>query len=156
MSYAEGTTVPVAKSQAEVKALLSKHGATHYAFGESPEVEVVQFRLGVMYRFDVQRPVAADMRAAFIEAQNGTWNATRRADAIDWNGRAAKEHMRRWRARLLWLKAMLEFTDVVPLSESLMANLVLPDGQTFGHWAGPQVEAMYELGQMPAMLGDGR
>ena len=156
--YAEGTTVPAEKSQAEVNAILKKHGATHIMTGEGPEATLIQFKLNDrMFRFGVNRATADEMRARYIaESTYGDWQAQRSADRIDWPGRAAQEWRRRWRARVIWLKSLIEFTDDVPLEQSMLANLVLPDGRTFDEWSAPQVEAMYASGHMPPMLGDGR
>lgn len=156
MAYAEGTTVSAERSQEEVKSILRKHGASHIMVGEAPDLTAIQFRLdGLMYRFDVQRPTAPELRAAFIGARSGDWRAEQSARRVDWNGRVAAEWRRRWRARVLWLKSLIEFAEDVPLHQSMMANLVLPDGRQMAHWAAPQVEAMYATGEMPKMLGDG-
>jgi hypothetical protein len=157
VTYAEGTTVLVEKSIAEVRKMLAANGATHYAYGSNPKGEIVQFALdGRFYRFDVSAVDAVAMRDDFLAENANSWNAQTRADRINWDIRAQAEHRRRWRARVLWLKALLEFMDEVPLEQSLLSNLVLPDGRTFGHWAVPQVEAMYATGGMPPLLGDGR
>lgn len=159
MKYAEGTTVSAAKSLTEIRALLDKHGATHYAYGDAPVGEVVAFRLnGTQYRLDIARPTREALRAEFIadieKGGRAVYSASQRANRIDWGDRVTKEHRRRWRARLLWLKAMLEFSDDVPLEQSLLSATVLPDGRTFSQWAEPQMEALY-AGGMPKMLGAG-
>lgn len=152
MAYAEGTTVAAEKTVAEIRALLEKHGSTHYAHGSAPERDVVQFKIdGRQYRFDIARPTIDAMKEAYTGQK---WGG--RYYAINWTDRVAAEWRRRWRARLLWLKAQLEFAEDVPLEASMLSMLVLPSGTTFGEWAGPQVDAMYELGKMPPMLGDGR
>lgn len=161
MPYATGTEVPVEKSQGEIRALLAKHGATHYAYGSGPDGDVIQFRLADRhYRFNVDAPSEDALRDAYItERVKGgehKYRAERLANNINWRTRWNAEWKRRWRARLLWLKALLEFTDDVPLQEAMLANLVLPDGSTFGRWAEPQIDAMYASGGMPPMLGDGR
>lgn len=146
MSYAEGTKVPVEQTQGEIRKLLVKHGATHFAFGSAPERDIVQFQLaGRHYRFTVERPTVKDIGGKF-----GT-----RPVYGDWGPRLDSEYRRRWRARLLWIKAMLEFAEDEPLSKAMLAYLLLPDGRTFSDWADPQVEAMYERGEMPALLGTG-
>lgn len=155
--YAEGTVVPIEKSVTEVRKLLGANGATHYAYGSTPEGEIVQFAIdGHFYRFSVEPVTPASLRAAFMAEHENEWNARTRADRINWAQRAEAEGRRRWRARVLWLKSLLEFMEVVPLTQSMLSNLVLPDGRTFGGWAGPQIEAMYETGGMPPLLGDGR
>lgn len=148
MAYAEGTTVPAEKTIAEIRGLLDRHGSTHFVQGSAPERDIVQFKIdGRQYRFDIPRPTADEMRAAY----NGRYRAS-----TDFAAKATAEWRRRWRARLLWLKAQLEFAEDVPIVDSMLSMLVLPDGQTFSAWAEPQVEEMYAGGRMPPMLGDGR
>lgn len=155
MAYAEGTTVPAERTIAEIRALLDKHGSTHFVQGSAPERDVVQFKIdGRQYRFDVERPTAEEMLQAFADAGGRTYGSS--FVRISWGDRAAAEWRRRWRARLLWLKAQLEFAEDVPIVSSMLSMLVLPDGQTLGDWAEPQVTEMYAGGRMPPMLGDGR
>lgn len=147
--YAEGTSVPAERSIQEIRTLLMRAGATHYAFGEEPERALIQFAFGGRhYRFEVRRPTAEQIAKRFNQRPVGN----------DWRPRIEAEWRRRWRARLLWIKAQIEFAEAEPgaLAEAMLANLVLPDGRTMGGWAGPQIEAMYESGGMPALLGDGR
>lgn len=143
-TYAQGTKVPVDRSVDEIRRILVKAGATHYAYGEDPDQAAVQFALdGLHYRFTIRRPRAADLRAS------GGVSSAMRVDA---------EWRRRWRARVLWVKAQIEFAETEPdaFREAMLAHLVLPDGRTFGAWAAPQVEGMYSSGQMPPLLTDGR
>ena len=147
--YAEGTSVPADRSQTEIRTLMMRAGATHYAFGEEPERAMVQFALhGRHYRFEVRRPTAEQIASRFAQRPVGN----------DWRPRIEAEWRRRWRARVLWAKAMLELNDLEPGSfeQAMLAHLVLPDGQTLGGWATPQIAAVYERGGMPPLLGEGR
>lgn len=60
----------------------------------------------------------------------------------------------RWRALLLCLKAKLEAVEcgITTFEEEFMAHIVMPDGSTFGKWAGPQLQDMRERGEMPKSL----
>jgi hypothetical protein len=162
MKYAEGTTTPAETTLGEMRRLLEKAGATHWAHGSAPERDVIQFRIdGRMYKFGVERPDLDTIKAEYIadavkRGRERQYVIEARADRIDFGTRTGPEWRRRWRARLMWLKAQLEFAEEVPLQTALLSALVLPDGRTFGDWAAPQVEAMYDSGTMPRMLGDGR
>ncbi len=157
MPYAEGTTVSADKTLGEMRALLERHGATRWAHGSMPERDIIQFELnGRHYRFSIEHPLADALRADYIAQFDYPWQGDTRARRIDWKAREAAEWRRRWRARLMWLKAQLEFAEDVPLAESMLSNLVLPDGRTFGQWAEPQVSSMYLTGGMPQLLGEGR
>jgi hypothetical protein len=146
--YATGTQVPVDKTLTDIRRLLLAAGATHYAYGEEPNGAAIQFALhGLHYRFNVRRPTWDDLIARY-----------ERSYRVDQQRAVEDEWRRRWRARLLWIKAQLEFAEVEPqeFSRAMLAHLVLPDGQTMGSWAMPQIESMYEGGQMPPLLGSGR
>jgi hypothetical protein len=145
MAYAKGTAVPVSRSIDEIRSMLLKAGATRYAYGEDPDQAAVQFELdGRHYRFAVRRPTEADVPRQVYRVPP--------AALID------AEWRRRWRARVLWIKAQIEFAEVEPVAfhEAMLAHLVLPDGRTLGRWADPQIAGMYERGGMPPLLGDGR
>ena len=145
MAYAKGTAVPVNRSIDEIRSVLLKAGATHYAYGEDPDHASIQFGLdGRHYRFSVQRPQPGDLSGV-----TNQYGAAARIDA---------EWRRRWRARVLWVKAQIEFAEAEPAAfhEAMLAHLVLPDGRTLGRWAEPQIESMYQGGQMPPLLTEGR
>lgn len=145
--YAAGTTVSVDRSVQEIRTVLSKAAATHYAFGETPELGMIQFAIDRRhYRFEVRRPTWDDVRGFYADPRR-----IAQAKAID------DEWRRRWRVRVIWLKAQIELTEGEPgaLAEAMLAFLVLPDGRTLGGWAAPQLEAVYATGGMPPLLGTG-
>jgi hypothetical protein len=144
MAYAKGTAVPVGRSVDEIRSILLKAGATHYAYGEDPDHAAIQFALdGRHYRFAVRRPIENEVGGT---AHN------------QYGSRVDAEWRRRWRARVLWVKAQIEFAEGEPTAfhQAMLAHLVLPDGRTLGGWAEPQIEGMYARGGMPPLLGDGR
>jgi hypothetical protein len=63
----------------------------------------------------------------------------------------------RWRALLLVIKAKLEAVEagIALFEDEFLANTVLPNGSTVGQWAKPQLDAAYETGSMPKLLGAG-
>jgi len=147
--YAAGTNVGIDQTTQQIRKLLLGAGASHYAFGEGPDNGAVQFSLeGRHYRFSVSRPKWADL-----------YDSYRSPGRVDQARAVDDEWRRRWRARLLWVKAMLEFAETEPkaFSDAMLANLVLPDGTTMAQWADPQIEAAYSNGAMPPLLlGSGR
>jgi hypothetical protein len=66
--------------------------------------------------------------------------------------------MRRlFRALLLTLKGKLESArdGILSFEDEFLAYTVMEDGQTVGQWASPQINLMYEKGEMPPLLGVG-
>jgi len=60
----------------------------------------------------------------------------------------------RWRALALVIKAKLEAvgSGISVFEEEFLANIVMPDGSTFGAYALPQIEHIYETRELPALL----
>lgn len=149
--YAEGTRVPVEVSQAEIRTLLARHGCQHFATAEEPGRAAIQFILnGLPYRFTVERTSAEVIKADYQARRKSGM----RYDLDDYAGKAEAEWRRRRRARLLWLKATLEFASGEGPDEvaaALMAHLVLPGGSTMQTWAARQLPAAYRDGVMPPL-----
>ena len=143
-AYAKGTTVGIDATLASMRKLLLSADADMFAYGEGPDEGGVQFRLnGLHYRFTVKRPTWADLYDRYRDPRR-----VDQARAVD------DEWKRRWRARLLWIKAMVEFAEVEPdaFAEAMLGSLVLPDGQRLAEWSLPQVTAAYSDGRMPPLL----
>ena len=52
------------------------------------------------------------------------------------------------------IKAKLEAveTGITEFEDEFLAHIVLPNGQTAGHWMRPQIAKAYESGSMPPLL----
>ncbi len=148
--YAEGTTVSAEVSQAEVRAVLARHGVNHFAMADNPQGAAVQFIYGGLpYRFEVTRPSVDELRAEYQARRRSGM-----AYELDYASQAEREWKRRWRARLLWLKATLEFAageGEGETSRMLLPFLVLPDGQTLEHWTSKQLPDAFAKGVMPPL-----
>lgn len=124
--YAEGTTVAVEKTQDEIRSLLRKHGATHFALGDGPTGAQIEFHwAGQAFRFSVAIPTEPPRKLRV--SQWDRYYAQQRQAAID------AEYRRMWRARLIWLKSVLEFgasEGGKALEDALMAYMVAADGRT--------------------------
>jgi hypothetical protein len=125
--FAEGTTVPVAKTRGEIEAMVSKHGATRFASGwmEDRKAAISFAMRGRLVRFTLTLPTedeAKELRG------RGGWSlsADQRAKWID------AEERRRWRCLLLALKAKLEVVEsgIATFEEEFLAHVVTPDNLT--------------------------
>jgi hypothetical protein len=151
MRYAEGTSVPVERSKAELEKLLVRYGADQIVTGTDMAAGRAQvgFRKGKKYvRFVLPLPNPSDR--AFSHTPG-----TRKLRSLEsarqaWEGACRQ----RWRALLLVVKAKLEAVDagISSFDEEFLAHLVLPDGRRVGEVAVPQLEVAYRTGQMPALL----
>lgn len=130
--FAEGTTVDPAKTQFEIKTLISQ-----FAYGESSTRAIVGFKVkGRRVRFELPMPMEKDFRQA----------------------RAREAEIRRlWRCLLLCIKSKFEVvsTGMAIFEEEFMAHIVMPDGKTVAEHALPAIARAYETGQVAGLLGPG-
>lgn len=141
MTYAENTTVPIDRSQSEIKQILTRYGATGFAFAEGQGNAMVMFEIsGRRIVFKLPLPIIPTKDA-------GTLTTKRYEQAC----------RSRWRALVLSIKAKLECVSsgITTLEQEFMAHIIFPDGRTVGQVMAPQIEAAYKTGKMPPMLGIG-
>lgn len=158
MSYAEGTSVPIEKSKAEVEQLLRKAGASQFTTGwdEDARLSRVLCRLGEFYiRFDVKVPNPTDY--AQVPVPNSRPPRTRDRTHEELRKVLDAEERRRWRALVLIVKAKLEMIEqgMSTVEREFLADIMLPDGGTVGDRLGKQLIESYRTGNMPRLLGAG-
>jgi hypothetical protein len=136
MKYAKKTTVDAVKTRMEIEqTVVKRYGADQFGHAHAQDRALIQFRIkGLLVRFLL--PLIAhysDGKPRPLTEQ---------------------ESRQRWRALLLVIKAKLEAveTGIETIEHAFMAEIVLPDGQTMGEWAAPQIRTMIEGGQMPRGL----
>ncbi len=139
--YANETTVPIYKSQEEIRRILSKYGGTSFAFAESKGKAMIMFELKnrrVMFKLPLPPPPPPNSTQAFIK----------RYEQL---GRS------KGRALVLGIKAKLECvnSEITTLEQEFMAHIVLPNGSTVGDVVLPEIERSYKSGDMPGLLGMG-
>lgn len=146
--FAKGTHVPVETTEADLKRLLRQYGADAVVVGWDGPTSTVAFRLqGRQVRYTIQKPLRTDTIITHYPSGKPR-PANRQADAI------ADEHRRRWRALLLIVKAKLELvaSGDADFADEFLAHTMLSDGSTVREWMGPQLEHVYQTGQMPSLL----
>ncbi len=139
MSYAEKTSVPIDRSQSEIKKILSKYGAEGFAYGENGTTSVVMFEMaGRRIKFILPMPKSPSEHAT--QASVKTYDQMCRS---------------RWRCLVLAIKAKLECVEsgITTLEQEFMAHIVLPNGNTVGAVMLPQIEKAYSDKKMPPLLG---
>lgn len=146
--YAKDTEVSVERTQAEIKLLIKKYGAKASMIGENQDYAVVMFEMfDRQVRFTMPLPTKRDKGVRFTETGKARSDAALDA-ALD---RATRS---RWRALLLAIKAKLEMvaSHIASFEAAFLADIVLPNKQTVGEWAAPQIQAAYDTGNMPPLL----
>lgn len=142
MSYAENTSVPIDRSQAEIKKILGKYGATGFAYGENEGISMVMFEMsGRRMKFLLPMPVKGKSRD--------------KKNYIMSEKQVEQLQRSRWRCLVLAIKAKLECVEsgITTLEQEFMAHILLPNGATVGQVMTPQIEASYKNQKMPPLLG---
>ncbi len=145
--YATHTDVAPDQSRADIERTLVRYGAAGFGYIVRSGNAVVMFEFQKRtVRLTVALPDPKD--AEFTKTP--TRGRTRHSAAAfrSWE-QACKQ---RWRALLLVIKAKLEAIDsgISTFDQEFLAHLLLPNGQTFGDWAIPQIEAGAE--RLPKLL----
>lgn len=129
MKYAEGTTVPVDKSKAEIERIISKRGGDMVSFGYGRDSDhcVIGFRYrGMMLRFDMHYP-------SYDEVSTTTprrfYDRDKQAALVQRNKEA--EQRRLWRVMLIRIKVKLETVEENPQfwDEELLPHMLVRGGQ---------------------------
>lgn len=139
MSYAENTSVPVDRSQGEIRRILEKYKASGFAFGEQGPLSVVMFEMaGRRIKFIIPMPEKPRQSARLVDFS-----------------RFDQKCRTKWRCLVLVIKAKLEAVEsgITTLEEEFLAHIVLPNGRTAGEMMIPQIEKSYQENKMPPLLG---
>lgn len=144
MSYAENTSVPIGRSQDEIRRILGKYKASGFAFGEQQDKALVAFVINNrQIRFVLPMPV--------LGVTTSSKNKYRKLGQkeVDQLSRS------RWRCLVLAIKAKLECVEsgITTLEQEFLAHIVLPNGKTVGDTAIPAIAKSYADGSMPPLLG---
>ena len=150
MGYAEGTSVSVEKSKAEVERLLIRFGAEKYGSGWDENKAFIVFTFnGRMIRFDVVLPPKKD----FERTPNYKYDRTPEQVEKCWE-QACRET---WRETVLLIKAKLVAVSKksATFENEFLAYTCLPPecgGGTVGKWANQNLQKFIDAGKMPKLL----
>jgi len=146
--YAENTQVPIERSKAEVEKILVRYGATEFVYGTSTNKAMIMFKANNrLVRLVV--PMPDQYAEEFLKTETGR---KRTQDAAE---REYKQEIRRrWRALCLSIKGKLEAVEsgIMTFEEEFLANIVLPNDTTVAEFIIPQIQEVYDGGNMPKML----
>lgn len=146
--FAEGTSVSVSKSRAEIEGLIIRYGATSTAFLNAPDRAAIMFEAkGRRIRFDLPLPSKEDKRFA----RDGRGTVRGPAKRLEAWEQACRQS---WRALALVIKAKLEAVEsgITTFEDEFMAHIVLPDGQKVGDYVRPRIEEAYSTNTMVPLL----
>lgn len=155
MAYAEGTSVPVERSKAEIERILTNYGAGQFFTGwdEKRGQAAVQFEMNNRrIRFMVGIPKLDDFKLY----KRNTRGGEREFERTDSQAKveADRENRRRWRSLVLVVKAKLEAVEsgISTFEEEFMAHIVTATGQTIGELVLPKLDKVASSGRLPPLL----
>lgn len=150
-SYASETTVAPGRSRDEIEKTLTRYGASGFGFGQHNNTALVLFTMhDRQIRFTVPIPTEDDEEIRLTPGRQRRTEAQRK-EALK------KAERQRWRALALVVKAKLEAVEsrIVTFEEEFAMFMVLPNGSTVADTVLPAIEASYDSGLVPPMLGIG-
>jgi len=148
MAYAAKTDVSEHVTQAEIKGLLMKAGASAYGTMDEPGRSMIAFQLNNRrIRFTVPLPNLNDPEIAFTPSKK----IRNKAEAQSAYNQVIRS---RWRALLLCIKAKIEAVEVgiSSFDEEFLAHVVTPGGKTVMERIGYDIESLAPSG--PLFLGN--
>lgn len=148
MAFAENTTVPVERSQAEIRKILVQYKAGGFVFGEGNNMAMIQFEMnGRRIKFTMPLPILHKTKCRTGRYAGST--------VVMGQKQVDQETRRLWRCLVMSVKSKLESvaSGITTFEQEFMAHIVMPNGQTVGDIAIPQIEETYRTGQMPPLLG---
>jgi hypothetical protein len=148
--YAEGTEVSVEKSQAEIRSLITRYGATRFGYLEANN-NMAQIVFQVRDRrviFRLPFPDRNDKR--FWRSPGGRVSYTPEQRFKAWEGACRQA----WRALALVIKAKLEAVQsgIVTFEDEFLAYTLKPDGETIGDWAKREMPGILDGRPLPPLL----
>lgn len=148
MTYAATTEVSVEKSRAEIEAILGRYGARRFGYmtdENSAQIGFVVHDMGV--KFILPLPKRDEKR--FWSTPGGRRRRNEQEAYLAWEQGCRSA----WRALCLCIKAKLEAVQcgITTFEQEFLAHFILPNGETFGDHAIPQL-ATIRNGQMPRLL----
>lgn len=149
MAYAEKTSVSVAKTKADIEELIQKAGAGQFVSGYKENMAAIGFSVdNRQIRFVLPLPDKEDKKFWYTPERRNKRTKEQAYAAWEQACRA------KWRALYLIIKAKLEVVEsgISTIEREFFYDIVLPDGNTVGEFLSPQLDMVYESGNMPPML----
>lgn len=149
--YAEGTSVPVERTKAEMDRLLRQRQATRMAFAEEIGRAVILFEMeGRRIRFSMPMPDRNEER--FLV--DGRGKKVPDARAYD---RWERECRALWRGLFMAMKSRFVNVDngIESFEMAFLPHTVMPDGKTVAEHVLPAVASAYKHGKMMPLLSSG-
>lgn len=144
--YAKNTSVSVEKSRAEIESILSRYGASAFAYATQQDKAMIQFHADDRrIMFVLNLPDRKERRFTHTRGGKGPTEWTDEHAYKLWE-QACRQI---WRCLALAIKAKLEAVEsgIASFEDEFMAHIVMPDGKTVSHHMKPQIAEAYQTGK---------
>ena len=160
--YAKDTSVPVDRSQAEVRRIFARYKATGFMFAEQGGQAMVAFTAqGRNIVLPVPMPDRASDSIKYLPSRS-KYDVHGPQRSLGSQQEAYDQEVRqRWRVLVLLLKAKLEAIEIgtSTFEDEFLPYTMLPSGRTVSHELKGRLDHMILTGEVPnlfPMLGDGK
>lgn len=146
MPYGAQTKVPLSRTKTDIKELLTKHGATGFAYATEGVRSLVAFSMsGRRVQIMLVMPSIDDYART---PRNSETTAAGQRTAWE----QACRH--RWCPLVLTIRAKPEAvaSGITMLESEFPADIVLPEGGMVGEWLAPDIWQASGTGSLPPML----
>jgi hypothetical protein len=145
-AYAASSETPSERTRNDIHKLLTKNGATHFGYLNSPDEDTVGFEMeGRRIKLVLPLPSREDDRVIYTDS--GRFMRTPKEQV-----KAYEQLIRsRWRALYLVIKAKIEAValGISTFEDEFLSGTVLPNQQTVSEYLQPQIARVYMTGKMP-------
>lgn len=145
--YAADTSVPVSKSRDEIERTLARFGASAFAYFSNSAGDVaIGFEIA---NLRVQMHMSLPPKGDFELSPTGRQRTAATAEA-EWE----KACRQRWRSLANGIKAKLALVDdgISTVEREFLADVMTPDGQTVGQKVLPELRAIAQGREVPALM----
>lgn len=149
MTYAKDTSVSVERTEAEIKGVIRRYGASAFASMEGNNMAMIAFQMNER-RITFKLPLPDREAREFKVTPSKGLPRSKDQQQAAWE-QACRS---RWRALYLCIKAKLESVEagIETFEDAFLAHIQMPDGLTFSEHARPAIARAYETGNMPPLL----
>jgi hypothetical protein len=149
MAYAKDTSVSVERTEAEIKSIIRKYGASSFASYETGLAAMIAFEMQGR-RIVFKLPLPDSNAQEFLRTPAKGLLRTRDQQMAAWE-QACRS---RWRALFLCIKAKLESVEsgIETFEDAFLAHIQMPDGLTVGEHVKPNIALAYENQSMTPLL----
>lgn len=151
-TFANGTSVPAARSRAEIEETLRRYGADSFGYMTDKEKATIGFQTkGRCIKLTVALPTTANLPKREGPLRHKPYTDTQVQAWLE------MEYRRRWRCMLLVIKAKLEAVEsgIAIFEDEFLPYIVTASGQTVAEVLRPQLQDISDGRTMPMLLAEG-